>query len=114
MRCFFVISVVVFCIQIEAAHIYFFILLCLIYNLLHLHVLHLLFDLFNSAIIFAALLSGNILVGYLQEIIFHWRTLSVYILLALFIVIYSTYFLMRDVNSLVSKIGRDLDVAVKK
>lgn len=112
-RCFFVISVVVFCTKMETVHIYFYILLCLSYNLLNFRVMSILFDLINSAIIFAALLAGNILVGYLQEVIFDWRTLTVYILLAFFIILYSIYFLLRDISSLVSETGRQSDVVVK-
>ncbi len=114
LRCLFVISIMVFCTEIEVAQIYLFVLLCLVYNLLYFRVFHLLFDLFNSVIIFIALLSGNILFGYLQEIIFDWRTLTVYILLTIFIIIYSLYFFMRDVNSLISEIGGELNVAGKK
>lgn len=100
LRCFFLVSMIIFCVEIKTAHIYFFILLCIAYNILHLRMPGLLFDLLNSAIEFTALLVGNILIGYLYEVRFDWRTLTVYVLLAMFISIYSCYFLLRDVSGL--------------
>jgi hypothetical protein len=100
LRCLFLISMVVFCVDIKAAHIYFFVLLFIAYNLYHMRIARLLFDLFNSIIEFTALLSGNVLIGFLNEVHFDWRTAAVYLLLALFITVYSCYFLLRDISSL--------------
>jgi len=75
----------------------FFIMLCILYNLLAFRFSVFLFDLFNSAVICAALLVGNILTGFLQEVRFDWRTITVYVLLAIFISVYSAFFFLRDV-----------------
>jgi hypothetical protein len=113
LRCFFVVSAAVFCVEIETVHIYFFVMLCVIYNILYFRVGGLLFDLLNSAIIFAALLVGNILIGFLQEIRFDWHTMTVYVLLALFISVYSAYFLLRDVSKLIDEKRSGTDVVTK-
>ncbi len=113
LRCFFVISAAAFCVEIETAHIYLFVILCLLYNILHFRVGGLLFDLLNSVIIFVALLVGNILIGFLQEIRFDWRTMAVYVLLTLFISVYSAYFLLRDVSRLVYEKRSGTDVVTK-
>ncbi len=97
LRCFFLLSMIVFCVDIITAHIYFFVLLCIAYNILNLRVTRLLFDILNSAVQFSALLVGNILVGFMYEVRFDWRTMTVYVLLALFISVYSVYFLLYDV-----------------
>lgn len=97
LRCFFLLSTIAFCVDIITAHIYFFVLLCIAYNILNLRVTRLLFDILNSAIQFSALLVGNILVGFMYEVRFDWRTMTVYVLLALFISVYSVYFLLYDV-----------------
>lgn len=100
LRCFFVVSTVVFCVEIETVHICFFVLLCIMYNILHPCLVGFLFDLLNSAIIFAALLVGNILIGFLHEVRFDWHIMTVYVLLGVFIVTYSAYFFLRDVCKL--------------
>lgn len=103
LRCFFIMSTVVFGVELETVHICFFVLLCIAYNLLHLRVMGLLFDLLNSSIEFAALLAGNVLIGFLHEVRFDWQTMIVYVLLGLFIAVYATYFLLRDVSKLLQR-----------
>lgn len=101
LRCLFVVSSAVFCVEIDMAQLCFFLVLCLLYNLLHFRLGSILFDLFNNTIICAALFAGNILIGFLHEVRFDWRTITVYVLLALFITVYSAFFFLRDVNRLV-------------
>lgn len=101
LRCLFVVSAVAFCVEIDTAQLCFFIALCVVYNLLHFRLATFLFDLFNNAVICAALFTGNILIGFLHEVRFDWRTITVYVLLALFITVYSAFFFLRDVSRLV-------------
>ncbi|HHZ17540.1 MAG TPA: hypothetical protein GX395_07955 [Clostridia bacterium] len=96
-RCLFVVSAVAFCVGIDTTQLCLFIMLCILYNLLAFRFSVFLFDLFNSAVICAALLVGNILTGFLQEVRFDWRTITVYVLLAIFISVYSAFFFLRDV-----------------
>jgi hypothetical protein len=97
LRSLYIISAVIFCLKIKTVHIYFFVLLCIAYNLLHWRIPGLFFDLFNSSVEFVALLAGNILIGFMQEVRFDWRTMTIYVLLGLFISVYSAYFLLRDI-----------------
>lgn len=101
LRFLFVMSAVAFCVEMGTAQICFFIALCVLYNLLHFRPVNFLFDLFNNTVIFAALFAGNILIGFLHEVRFDWRTITVYGLLALFITVYSAFFFLRDVSRLV-------------
>lgn len=103
LRCFFVVSTVAFAVEIETVHICFFVFLCIAYNILYFRVVGLLFDLFNSTIEFVALLAGNVLIGFLHEVRFDWQTMTVYVLLALFIAVYATYFLLRDISRLLQR-----------
>jgi hypothetical protein len=101
LRCLFVMSAVAFCVEMDTAQLCFFLVLCVLYNLLHFRPVTFLFDLFNNTIICAALLAGNILIGFLHEVSFDWRTITVYVLLAFFITVYVAFFFLRDVARIV-------------
>lgn len=57
-------------------------------------------DLFNSALLFAAMMAENLLHSYLMETRFQIQIVVVLCLLILFIVLYAVYFAVRDVQSL--------------
>lgn len=60
-------------------------------------------DLFNSGLVFFALLLENLLHSYLRDTRFQWQIAVILAALALFVVVYSLYFLLRDMELLVSE-----------
>ena len=55
-------------------------------------------DLLNSLLLFAACMVGNILSGYLRETRFNIYVVTVLVFLRIFLVVYSGYFLMKDIS----------------
>ena len=57
-------------------------------------------DLFNSVLLFAAMMAENLLYSYLMETRFQIQIVVVLCLLILFIALYASYFTVRDVQNL--------------
>lgn len=70
-------------------------------------------DLINSLLLFAALLSENLLVSYLRETKFQWQIAAVLLVLILFVISYSLYFAVKDLDSLIRERGErhEIDTA---
>ena len=64
---------------------------------------NLIFESFNSFSLYFALLASRILTNYLIEVRYEWYVFVGDILLKVFIIIYSTFFLLRNINSLIVK-----------
>lgn len=64
---------------------------------------NLVFESFNSFALYFALLASRILANYLVEVRYEWYVYVGDILLKVFIIIYSTFFLLRNINSLIVK-----------
>ncbi|MCC8059878.1 MAG: hypothetical protein LIO81_03415 [Clostridiales bacterium] len=60
-------------------------------------------DLCSSVLVFAALLSENLLVSYLRDTRFQWQIVAVLVMLVLFILSYGIYFVVRDLQQLVAE-----------
>jgi hypothetical protein len=56
----------------------------------------LLFSLANNAVIFGAVLAADMLYGFMRDVRGDGRVMTVYVLMALFVVVYSLYFTLRD------------------
>ncbi|MDR2132611.1 MAG: hypothetical protein LBP30_04610 [Clostridiales Family XIII bacterium] len=66
----------------------------------------LLFALVNNAVIFCALLVTGMLSGFLRDVRGDGSVLLIYILMALFVILYSLYFTLRDVGGLLERKNR--------
>ena len=55
-------------------------------------------DLMNSILLFASLLTGNVLKGYLKETRFDMYVVIILVVLGIFLVFYSAYFLLKDME----------------
>ena len=84
--------------NVEIIHLVLLILAGFIYSLINKRFFHAFFDALSSFLIYLALLSKNIFFQYLISILFDWRVLIIYILLVIFIILYSSYFFLKDVE----------------
>lgn len=100
LRVLFVAAVVLFALQMKAVHIIFYVVIFLLCNLTFFAPKRFLFDLVNAVVVFAALLVGNILMGYYRDVSGDGRIFTVYALLGLFVVVYSLYFYLKDCTDL--------------
>jgi hypothetical protein len=98
LRLLFVASVVIFAVRMEAAHTVFYILLFALGNVLFFSGKRFAFDLLNAAIVYAALFVANILMGFYRDVNGDARIFSVYLLLSIFVVIYSAYHWLKAVS----------------
>jgi hypothetical protein len=71
----------------------------------------LLFAFVNNAVIFCALLVTGMLADFLRDVRGDARILLVYVLTALFVILYSLYFTLRDVSGLLERKNRPLSVS---
>ncbi|MGE5455536.1 MAG: hypothetical protein ACM3O4_00295 [Ignavibacteriales bacterium] len=86
--------------DISLIHLCFLIFLSVIFNLANKNFLELIFDLINSIIQYWSLVCGSLLVGYLREVRIELYVVFITILLGIFIAIYSTYFLLKNINNI--------------
>jgi hypothetical protein len=98
LRLLFVASVVIFGVRMQVSHTCFYVLLVALFNVLFFSPKRCLFDLLNSAIIYGALYISNILMGYYQDVNGDARIFSVYLLLSIFVIIYSAYHWLKAIS----------------
>ena len=82
----------------EIIHLTLLILSGLIYSIINKRFFHILFDILSSFLLYLALLSKNIFFEYLTTILFEWKVLAIFILLVIFIILYSSYFFLKDID----------------
>ncbi|MBQ8131410.1 MAG: hypothetical protein IJ193_02875 [Bacilli bacterium] len=84
-------------------HIIILIAFTLLFGIFSKSIKNLVFESFNSFALYFALLASRILTNYLIEVRYEWYVYVGDILLKVFIIIYSTFFLLRNINSLIVK-----------
>ena len=84
--------------NVEIIHLTLLILSGLIYSIINKRFFHILFDILSSFLLYLALLSKNIFFEYLTTILFEWKVLAIFILLVIFIILYSSYFFLKDID----------------
>ena len=93
--------------ELQLPHYLMLLLLCLPFDLIRFHPLRLLFSVVNGVLLAAALFAGDMLISYIREVRPEPGIFAIYILLALFIVLYAVYLTMRDVQQLaLERIGK--------
>lgn len=100
LRVLFVAMIACFMVRMEPVHTAFYIALFAAYNALLFEPKRMLFDLLNSGVIYAALLVSNILMGFYRDVSGDARVMAVYVLLAIFVCIYSLYFYVKGIADL--------------
>ena len=103
MRVVFVGAMLIFRVQIKPSHTVLYLLLFLLCGLLRGNFTRLLFDLVNSAVIYASLLVANIFSGFYSQINGDWRVMSVYVLMALFVILYTLYSYLKELAGLLKE-----------
>lgn len=74
------------------------VILGILYNLLNNRFVNLLFDILNIGVIYVALTCKNLFFNYLNEVMFEWYVLLFGILVSLFVVLYVSYFFIKDLD----------------
>lgn len=64
---------------------------------------HLFAECANTILLLGGLYAAGLLSAYMREIQFEWNIFAVYVLLAVFIVLYTLYFFLRDVKEISAK-----------
>ncbi len=90
-------------IAISDFHVVVLIAFTILYGLFSKSIKNLVFESFNSFTLYFALLASRVLTNYLIEVRYEWYVFTGDILLKIFIIIYSTFFLLRNINSLIVK-----------
>ena len=90
-------------IAISDFHVVVLIAFTLLYGIFSKSIKNLIFESFNSFTLYFALIASRILTNYLIEVRYEWYVFTGDILLKIFIIIYSTFFLLRNINSLIVK-----------
>lgn len=102
-RCIFFISVVAFRIELGLAQICVYVLLCLGSMALLPRIKRVFLDLINSIVVFGAMMAAGILSGYLAEVRSDDYILTIFVLLAIFTVVYAVYFLLKDLAEMLQE-----------
>lgn len=76
--------------------------LAILYGFTSKSIKNLVIELVSSFAIYFSIVCSKLLVGYLIEVRYEWYVILGYIFLVLFIIIYATYFLLRNVNYVIS------------
>jgi hypothetical protein len=97
-RLLFVLSVFAFAARMTPALTIFYVLVTLLAMFLCLNPRRFLLDLVNAAVVYVALLVGNILMGYNYEVNGDPRYVVVYVLLAVFVVFYTAYHYLKSIS----------------
>jgi hypothetical protein len=97
MRVLFVATVMFFWINLQASHISFYLVLCVLSTALFFRVRRLPLDILNAAAIFVAMLVSNLVTGYYWDVSGDAAIWSVSMLLALFVTMYTAYFYLKDI-----------------
>ena len=114
-RILFVLCACAFTIRLGTAHMAFFVALLMLSVITFFEFPRVLIEVVNSVAVYAALISLGILIGYFRDINNNPMIFVIYILLSIFVVLYSVYFYMRGISDLVlSKIGHEDFRAAKK
>jgi hypothetical protein len=98
LRVLFVMSIAIFSVRMEASHTVFYVILVALCNVLFFTPKRCIIDLLNAAIIYGTLLVSNILMGYYRDVNGDTRIFSVYLLLSIFVVIYSVYHGLKTIS----------------
>lgn len=88
--------VVVVGMTLRLEHLYIYVLLCLGCMLLIPRIKRIALELINSVVVYASLLVSNMLLGYLKEVRSDELVRIISILLAVFLIVYTTYFLLKN------------------
>ncbi|MDR0350182.1 MAG: hypothetical protein LBH64_01360 [Coriobacteriales bacterium] len=99
-RLLFVISVVAFATRMTPALTAFYTVLTLVSVLVCFNLRRLPLDIVNAAIVYVSLLVGNILLGYNHEVNGDPRYVVVYVLLALFVTLYTAHHYLKSVGDM--------------
>ncbi len=89
--------------ELELPHYLLLLLLCVPFDVVRFSAPRLLFSLLNGALVCTALFAGSLLLVYMQEVRVQAGVFCIYLLLELFICLYSAYLTMRDVQTLASE-----------
>jgi hypothetical protein len=101
LRLLFILVVVVFTQRITGlGFTAFYLALFLLYALLFFSPKRAFLDLVNSAVIYIALVVGSVLIGYFRDVNGDARTLVVYVLLSVFVVLYVAYYYAKGISEL--------------
>lgn len=100
-RILYIITVCVFTQRITTMHTVLYIALVLISVVTFLGFPRVLIDLVNAAAVYAALIALGILIGYFRDVNNEPMIIVVYVLLSIFIVLYSVYFYMKGVSEMI-------------
>lgn len=98
-------SSALFAVEMEYVHLLMFVLLALTRAKARPRLIGVVRDLCSSVLVFAALLSENLLVSYLRDTRFQWQIAAVLAALVVFIVSYGIYFVMHDLQLSVAERG---------
>jgi hypothetical protein len=91
------------CINIEILHLIFLIIISLIFNISIKNYKGLIFDIINSIFIYLSIKSLGILISYINDISFIWYVFAISILLSIFIILYNSYFFIRNIYDIGQK-----------
>ena len=89
--------------EIIPIHLYALLFLSLLFGLMSKSIKNLIVDMGSSAALYFALLSSKLLSNYILEVRFTWYIFLGNVLLVLFIILYTIYFLLRNINNVVSR-----------
>lgn len=114
-RILFVFCVCVFAIRLGTAHAAFYVVLFLLSVISFFEFPRVLIELVNSVAVYAALIALGILLGYYRDINNEPMIFLIYVLLSMFVVLYSVYFYMRGISDLITaKLGYENWKAAKR
>lgn len=90
-------------VEITIAHLIFLLIISTVYNLSLLNIKGLFLDIVNSVVIYFYFLCCNLLNNYLAEVRSEWYIIMILILSVIFVAIYSSYFILKNINDVVGK-----------
>lgn len=74
----------------------------LLFNLVNFYVFKLVIDCMNTILLFALLYSKAIFYSYMVDVASYWYVITLYVLLCLFILFYTTYVFIRRLKSIIA------------
>lgn len=84
-------------------HVFMLVIFSILFGIFSKNIKNLLFETVSSVAIYYALISSRLLTNYLVDIRFVWYVFLGDIMLKIFIILYSTFFLLRNINNSVVK-----------
>ena len=102
-RVLFVAMIVCFGTEMKTEHIVSFSVLCILFNVTRFKAKRAVVDFLNTVAIYIAMMVSNTLIGYLKEVSGDYRVQTIYILLAVFLVLYVVYFFAKDILDLLQE-----------